>query len=396
MHVGARPIGCPSFAIPKIRYRKIYLMITNIYVQNFKAFAEAEIPPCQLNILTGLNGMGKSTFLQSLLLLRQSYRQNTLLDKGLLLNGEYIEIGKGKDAYAMYGTGEKLITFEVEWDEEIELRGEFQSHDELDLLPTHQLQISDQKVWQQALFQDKWQYLNTERVSPQTFFPTSAYHIEQIHTLGNHGEFTTHFIAKNQRQDISIKALAHPKANSLALLAQLDAWLGEITPNVRLTSVLFEEFEIARLSYKFEVGEEFTEDMKPNNVGFGLTYVLPVVTAVLCANPGDLLIIENPESHLHPQGQARLGKLFAQAAEQDVQLFIETHSDHVLNGVRVATKQQLISPEKVGIFFFERYLETDEHCTDIIQPIIDENGRINKWPPGFFDEWGNQLDELLK
>jgi len=321
-------------------------MITNIYVQNFKAFQEAEIPPCPLNILTGLNGMGKSTFLQSLLLLRQSYRQNTLLDKGLLLNGEYIEIGKGKDAYAMYGTTEKLITFEVEWNEEIELRCEFESRDELDLLPTHQqLQISDQKVWQQALFQDKWQYLNT---------------------------------------------------NSLALLAQLDAWLGEITPNIRLTSVLYNEFEIARLSYKFEVGEEFTEDMKPTNVGFGLTYVLPVVTAVLFANPGDLLIIENPESHLHPQGQARLGKLFAQAAEQGVQLFIETHSDHVLNGVRVATKQQLISPENVGIFFFERHLEANEHRTEIIQPIIDENGRINQWPSGFFDEWGNQLDELLK
>ncbi|RKZ39132.1 MAG: DUF3696 domain-containing protein [Gammaproteobacteria bacterium] len=372
-------------------------MITNIYVQNFKAFQEAEIPPCPLNILTGLNGMGKSTFLQSLLLLRQSYRQNTLLDKGLLLNGEYIEIGKGKDAYAMYGTTEKLITFEVEWNEEIELRCEFESRDELDLLPTHQqLQISDQKVWQQALFQDKWQYLNTERVSPKTFFPASAYHIEQIHTLGNHGEFTTHFIAKNQRKDIPIKALAHPKANSLALLAQLDAWLGEITPNIRLTSVLYNEFEIARLSYKFEVGEEFTEDMKPTNVGFGLTYVLPVVTAVLFANPGDLLIIENPESHLHPQGQARLGKLFAQAAEQGVQLFIETHSDHVLNGVRVATKQQLISPENVGIFFFERHLEANEHRTEIIQPIIDENGRINQWPSGFFDEWGNQLDELLK
>ncbi|OAD18738.1 ATP-dependent endonuclease (OLD family protein), partial [Candidatus Thiomargarita nelsonii] len=71
-------------------------MISNIYLKNFKAFQETEIPPVRLNIFTGLNALGKSTFLQSLLLLRQSYRQNTLLDKGLLLNGEYIEIGKGK------------------------------------------------------------------------------------------------------------------------------------------------------------------------------------------------------------------------------------------------------------------------------------------------------------
>lgn len=110
-------------------------MITNIYIKNFKAFQKAEIYPCQLNIFTGLNGMGKSTFLQTLLLLRQSYRQNTLLDKGLLLNGDYIEIGKGKDAYSMYGPEDNIITFELEWDEKLELLCKFQSQDELDLLP---------------------------------------------------------------------------------------------------------------------------------------------------------------------------------------------------------------------------------------------------------------------
>ncbi|OAD19926.1 hypothetical protein THIOM_004396, partial [Candidatus Thiomargarita nelsonii] len=100
------------------------------------------------------------------------------------------------------------------------------------------------------------------------------------------GNETVHFIAKNQRKEIAIKKLAHPKANSLALLAQLDAWMGEITPDVRVTSFLSDEF--ARLSYKFEVGDELTDEFKPTNVGFGLTYVLPVVTAVLFASPGDL------------------------------------------------------------------------------------------------------------
>jgi predicted ATPase len=368
-------------------------MISNIYLRNFKAFQEAEIPPCQLNIFTGLNGMGKSTFLQSLLLLRQSYLQNTLLEKGLLLNGDYIEVGKGKDAYSMYGTGDNLISFELEWDEEVELLGKFQSVDEFELLPIHQLQVSDDNIFQQALFKENCQYLSAERVSPKTFFPTAA-SLEQIHSLGNHGQFTVHFIAKNQDKDIPIKALAHPKANSLTLLAQLEAWLSEITPNVRLIPFLYDELEKVKLFYKFEVGEELTDDMKPTNVGFGLTYVLPVVTAVLFASPGDLLIIENPESHLHPQGQANLGKLFARAAEKGVQLFIETHSDHVLNGVRVATKHQEISPYNVGLFFFERSFKTDKHLTEIVQPFIDKNGRIDNWPKGFFDEWGKQLDEL--
>ncbi len=368
-------------------------MISNIYLQNFKAFPEIEIAPARLNIFTGINGMGKSTFLQSLLLLRQSYLQNTLCDKGLLLNGEYLEIGKGKDAYSMYATDENLIIFEIEWDEDIKLISEFLYKADFDLLPKKRLS-DDKRIFQQALFTHRFQYLNAERISPKTFFPTSAYQVEQNHSLGIHGEFTIHFIAKKQREMICIKELAHPKARSLALLTQIDAWMGEISPSVRVTSFLYDEFEISRLSYKFEVGNEFTDDIKPTNVGFGLTYALPIVTAVLSAHPGDLLIIENPESHLHPQGQARLGKMFALAAENGVQLFIETHSDHVLNGIRVAAKQKDISPENVGIFFFER--DPDEHLTEIIQPILDENGRLDKKPKGFFDEWSNQLDELLK
>jgi predicted ATPase len=374
-------------------------MINYIYLKNFKAFREVDISPASLNIFAGLNGMGKSTFLQALLLLRQSYLQNTLLDKGLLLNGDYLELGKGKDVYSQYGTDDNLIVFEVEWNEKIKLERKFQRQDEVDLLPiNHALTDSDPKeILQQSLFTHQFQYLNAERISPKDFFPASAFHIEQLHSLGNHGQFTVHFIAKNQRKEIPIKALAHPKEDSLVLLDQLDAWMGEMTPGIKLASFLYDEFEIARLSYQFEVGKNsFTESIRPTNVGFGLTYILPIVTAVISARPGDLLIIENPESHLHPQGQALLGRLFALAAENDVQLFIETHSDHILNGVRVAVKQKQISPDKVGIFFFERDLEAEEHVTHIIQPYIDENGRLDKKPKGFFDEWGKQLDELLK
>ncbi len=368
-------------------------MITNIYLQNFKVFPEIDLAPSRLNIFTGLNGMGKSTFLQSLLLLRQSYLQNTLLDKGLLLNGDYIAIGKGKDAYSMYATDLDGIIFEVEWETAHTLRCEFLYKADFDLLPLKTL-ADNPHIYQQALFTNQFQYLHAERVSPRNFFPASAYQVEQNHSLGNHGEFTSHFIAKNQRHNIPIEALAHPNTTSLVLSKQIDAWMGEISPNVRVSAFLYDEFEISRLSYKFEVKKESTEDMKPTNVGFGLTYVLPIITAILSARPGDLLIIENPESHLHPQGQARLGKMLALAAEHGVQLFVETHSDHVLNGIRVAAKQKLIAPEHVGIFFFERDL--DEHRTEIIQPFLDENGRLDKTPIGFFDEWSNQLDELIK
>ncbi|MCP4153507.1 MAG: AAA family ATPase, partial [bacterium] len=80
-------------------------MLTSIYIKNFKAFKEVELSTANLTLFTGLNGMGKSTVLQALLLLRQSYEKKTIPGKGLFLNGDYIDIGRGKDAFSMSGEG---------------------------------------------------------------------------------------------------------------------------------------------------------------------------------------------------------------------------------------------------------------------------------------------------
>ena len=83
------------------------------------------------------------------------------------------------------------------------------------------------------------------------------------------------------------------------------------------------------------------------------------------------------------------------AANSGVQLFIETHSDHFLNGVRVAVKDGIIEPEKVKIFFLERNKEDKDHSSKLRSPTIDLNGGINCWPDGFFDEWDRQLEKLI-
>lgn len=94
------------------------------------------------------------------------------------------------------------------------------------------------------------------------------------------------------------------------------------------------------LGYEFtQQGLGFTNEYTPQNVGFGISYSLHVITAILKAKDGDLIIIENPESHVHPRGQAELGKLIALAAINNIQIIIETHSDHIINGIRVAVKE---------------------------------------------------------
>lgn len=371
-------------------------MITSIYIKNFKAFKEAELAPSNLTLFAGLNGMGKSSFIQSLLLLRQSYEKKTLPDKGLFLNGDYLTIGEGKDAYSMYGEGD-TIGFELEWNDKFDVTFEFSYSPHSDLQPIRAFNKSDSfNPFDTALFNKNFQYLNAERLSPRVFFPTSAYHVEELHSLGIKGEYTAHFIAVKQRETIPIKELRHPRTKALSLLSQLDAWMNELTPGVSLSTVVHRDMNVVKLSYKFETPEGYTEEFKPVNVGFGLTYVLPVVTAVLASSPGDLLIIENPESHLHPAGQAVIGRMCALAAEKGVQIIMETHSDHILNSIRVAVKKKILSPQHAAVYFFERDSSAKEHKVDIIQPFIDENGRLDKTPAGFFDEWGKQLDELIK
>ena len=71
-------------------------------------------------------------------------------------------------------------------------------------------------------------------------------------------------------------------------------------------------------------------------MGFGVTYSLPIILSGLIAKEKGLLIVENPEAHLHPAGQSRMGVFLAWLAGKGVQVLVETHSDHIINGIRRA------------------------------------------------------------
>jgi len=132
---------------------------------------------------------------------------------------------------------------------------------------------------------------------------------------------------------------------------------------------------------------------RPTNVGFGLTYVLPVVIACLASRPGGIVLIENPEAHLHPQGQTAMATLTCASAATGAQVIVETHSDHVLNGVRLAVKRGIIDAEEVMLHFFRR--EVEGASIKIETPVLRSDGMVSQWPEGFFDEWERALDRLL-
>ena len=137
-----------------------------------------------------------------------------------------------------------------------------------------------------------------------------------------------------------------------------------------------------------------TDFHRPVHTGFGLTQVLPIVVAALSASEEDVLLIENPEVHLPPAGQAAMGEFLGKVSSAGVQVMIETHSDHVLNGIRRAVKGGMLSSDNIALHFFRPRSETDATGPQVQSPAIDSDGNIDSWPDGFFDQFDRDMNYL--
>jgi predicted ATPase len=120
------------------------------------------------------------------------------------------------------------------------------------------------------------------------------------------------------------------------------------------------------------------------------------LVAILSAQPNALILLENPEAHLHPKGQSKMGRLLALAANCGIQIIVETHSDHLLNGIRVAVCEELTKADDVKLYYFRRHLEDENNIiTKVVSPRLYQDGGIDLWPDGFFDQSEHDLMNLL-
>jgi predicted ATPase len=213
--------------------------------------------------------------------------------------------------------------------------------------------------------------------------------------LGRDGEYTAYFLSEFGSETVENKHIHHPKAKSTQLIHQTEAWLGEISPGTRLYTNSHEELDLVSLQFAFASATAETNHYRATNVGFGISYVLPIIVAAL-SNEGGMLLIENPEAHLHPIGQRKIAELLANAASKDVQIIVETHSDHFLNGLRLSVHSGNVAPDDIALHYFEREQTKYAIRAKVSSPKIDRNGRIDFWPEGFFDESEKALRELLR
>lgn len=384
-------------------------MISNIIIQNFKSLKDIEFKCSNLTLLSGLNGMGKSSVIQALLLLRQSKDMGTLDNNGLKLNGELASIGVGKDALYQFAEKEEIkfgILFkggdtEYQWlfeysknvdDKEykytdsdiLPFSGESPKYD-LDSLP---------------LFDSHFKYLSADRWVRNQYDKSDS---QVIHNrnLGKHGQYTTHYLVHYglKKEEEVHESLLFFGTKIKTLDYQVSAWMNEISPGSMVKAGTIPGVNEVKLRYQLTTTEGPSEEILATNAGFGMTYVLPVIVALLSAKPGDIIIIENPESHVHAQGQSAIGRLMGKVAQLGIQVFIETHSDHILNGVCISIGKGELQATNANFYFLHK--NHNELFTTKYQVAVAENGRIddrslrNLGVKGFFDQINKDLETIL-
>ncbi|KEO72948.1 AAA family ATPase [Anditalea andensis] len=327
-------------------------MITSLELTGFKSFVDEFIEFKKLTILTGLNSSGKSSIIQSLLMLEKAAKNEKVYLPG---HGSLSEL---KNNYSsVLG-----ITAKIDNKETISF-------------------IDGETLVSSEISFPEIIHISADRFGPETSMPI---YVDSFN-IGRRGENIFQCIDHYGDHELP-SLLLHEDSEGDTFLFNLRAWLGVISPNVSFVSKLE---EIADSSFATFNG------YRAKNVGFGLSYTLPIIVALFIGSiiKNSIVIIENPEAHLHPRGQVEIARLISLAVRTEANVIIETHSDHIFDGIRIQAKNLNSEFYKDVILY---WFELDKNNNTITEEsTLDKNGRLDNWPAGLFDQFGINASKLL-
>ena len=200
------------------------------------------------------------------------------------------------------------------------------------------------------------------------------------------GRYLFSFLQRNKK--LVLDASFVKNKVSTTLLVELNYWLKEIL-NTELEIEAIEKTDLVKITYDVR-GNKISN--RPKNLGTGTSFIISILIMCLASQEGDVIIIENPELHLHPKAQSALTEFLIHIASHNRQLFIETHSDHVFNAIRVAIAQDEHSQQLFGVNF----VELDSEFKTVNHEIkIQGKGDVINPQDGLFDQFDNDLLRML-
>ena len=332
-------------------------MINNLHIERFMDIVDETLAVRPLTVIAGVNSAGKSAVIQSILAV---LKRTDADGKFLLKSFDY----GFKNAICRYDSFDNYKVV-VENDE-----GAFSLsvNAEKEVLEAENLSLGLEK---------NVYYLSANRKGYDT--------VEQKadpYSVGVQGEYLFGTLYKKKDNPVELDLTTPDGSKSFGSL--VDFWLKEI---------LGMKFKVNTTEMNSNIivtyDAEELKGLSPNQLGTAVSYLSKVLIMCINAKKGDLLMIENPEIHLHPKAQSKLGEFLTIMANAGVQLIVETHSEHIINKIQYQIFSHKYDPEMLAIYYKENARDKFERV------VIGANGRYSvDFPEGFFDASLGELMEI--
>ena len=377
-------------------------MIKELQIQRFKGIRNTpKLQIGKINLLTGANGRGKSSLCQVLLTLAQTWDAEAF-DALLTNQGKWLGLGSYADVHYAYDS-DSTIVFQIQTDDAKDNSFKLQ-YDQSRAKPTL-IELANAEVNGVSIMDNSGNSMGDFNSDFNSDFDVSLSRLTDypsLMALRNIHYVSASRLAASYREplDESAEKLRPNGSNVLSVLwnhretgclKELEDLMNGILDGAKI------HFDISANELVFTLNSA-KDDMlfKPVNVGYGHGYILSVIATLLIAKENDTLIVENPEAHLHPAAQAKLMNVVIDYANRkNLQVFIETHSDHILNTALVAVKDRKLTTDDFQVMFFSGKMNADGHFEATIQNLeVTNGGHIIDAPSKFFEQYATDLEKL--
>ena len=350
------------------------IMIENLYISNLKSIKELSVDCSNINLFIGTNSSGKSTILQAILLLAQNINH---LDSGL--NGRLVRLGNFDEAKCKYSR-DSVIKIKVTAPSLMRSFIFKRFNDDEGRIIEPEFEGKDYNFM--SLEDRNFQYVSCNRIGPQNIYMKN---MDVYETMGIDSEYAISYLSAHGSDPIDSKLCK--STDDFTLLGQVNWWLDYIVD----ATISLEEIPRAdaiTVSYSFHE----LHNIRPTNIGSGISYLISILITCLSMPADGVVIIENPEIHLHPRAQSRICEFLYFVADADRQLFIESHSDHIFNGFRVGITTKAMCRDKINIQFAAL---NQENFSSIVKVEIDDWGNVVNQKEDLFDQFDIDLNKML-